>query len=236
MAMAAMARAAMEARLYGRLAASVGSEECGAWWRMGRCSSVGVAGRSRARTPPGSRCSSSHVPTHRPPPDRRERAEADGINHRFLESLTVDQAGLHQLILEGEVHVRHRIVGGGEVERANVTDDVGQALEVRLGTELFGHVGGDALIEQAVVFGALLAVAQDFVSLVDLGEGGRRFGFLLSGARIGVVLERELAVELLQLRRARRAVGAQDLVIVTLVSHSMGSHTAPGERAEARVY
>ena len=86
--------------------------------------------------------------------------------------------------------------GGGEIEAA----EAAALLE-----------GG---VAEAVVLGALLGIAQHLVGLGGFLEA--LLGGLVAGIAVGVVLQRDLAVGLLDLVGAGAAADAQDFVVVAL--------------------
>ena len=77
-----------------------------------------------------------------------------------------------------------------------------------------GAAIGEGRVAEAVVGGALLAVGEDLVGLVDFLE--LDLGVLVAGIAVRVALHRELAEGGLQLRLAGGLADAQDLVVVAL--------------------
>ena len=69
-------------------------------------------------------------------------------------------------------------------------------------------------VAEAVIGGALVAVLQDVIGLVDFLEAV--LAFLVAGIAVGMMLHGELAERGLQLGVARGARDAQDFVIVAL--------------------
>ena len=106
-----------------------------------------------------------------------------------------------------------------------IVEDVGEAAEVAEVEAGHAALGADAGEAEAVVGAPLLRVGEHRVGLGRLLEA--LLGVRIAGVAVGVVLERELAVGLLELVGARLARDAQDLVVVAL---RQGSRMCVGGR------
>ena len=91
----------------------------------------------------------------------------------------------------------------------------------------------DAGVAEAVVEPALLRVGEDRVGLGRFLE--RFLGLVVAGIAVGMVLQRQLAVRALDLLFGRRALDAEDLVVVTLghAAHPLATFTIDGRSSRS---
>jgi hypothetical protein len=88
-------------------------------------------------------------------------------------------------------------------------------------------------VAELVVARALLRVGEDLVRLGDLLE--RLLGLLVAGVAVGVVLERELAVRLLDVVLGGALRQTEHVVVVALLRHESGPRLqALGSRNDRR--
>src|SRR5690606_32754434 len=95
----------------------------------------------------------------------------------------------------------------------HVTEDVGEVGATEAGTTAT-HARIDASMAVLVERRALAGVRQHFVGLVGLLE--LVFRLLIARVAVRVVLHRQTAVSLLEVRFAGAALDTQDLIIITL--------------------
>src|SRR6185436_511684 len=112
----------------------------------------------------------------------------------------------------------------GATVAAAEPEDVAEAAELRRIEPL--RAVADAGVTEAIVAGALVAVAEHRVSLGRFLE--LLFGRLVARVAIGMELQRQLAIRALDLLIGRRAGDLEDLVIVAPAHDAFATFTSAG--------
>ena len=107
---------------------------------------------------------------------------------------------------------------------AEAAEDVFEAAELRRIEAL--RAAADAGVAEAIVAGALVAVAEDRVGLGRFLE--LLFGRLVALVAIGVELQRELAIRALDLLIGGGAGDLEDLVVIALAHDAFATFTSAG--------
>ena len=88
------------------------------------------------------------------------------------------------------------------------------------------RAAADAGMTEAIVAGALVAVAEDRVGFGRFLEF--LFGLLVARVAIGMVLQRQLAIRALDLLLGGRAGDLEDLVVIALAHDAFATFTSAG--------
>ena len=128
--------------------------------------------------------------------------------------------GLLQRDLHVEAQVRAALAARAALARAahaeNAFEDVGEgrAEIVAEAVRAAAHALLEGGMAEAVIGGALVAVFQDVIGLVDFLELG--FAILVAGIAVGMKLHRELAIRDLHVGFGRSSLDAQHFVVAAL--------------------